>query len=146
MAWPKLTSQQQRALFALIRQQLETGQEIVFEVSGGWEVEIFPWRQVEYSKKIVCPKEVVELLSDLELVKLGRRGIGGGPLAFDVTTLLLRQEALEYYAWMQKPGWYRWLVEQWSGARTEIRAAIISMIFAILTTIVTNLLLGRLNP
>jgi hypothetical protein len=151
MTWmPKLTSVQRQPLFELVEYQRDASEQIVFALRGEGNVEIGPWDKqlaqeigygaIRFNPKatiITVPIEVIQLWQNRNLVTLAKRKIDPGGLNWEESTMILNQEALDFWRrmeWRQPIRATLNLKDAWS---TDLRSAIIATTFGILGALIT---------
>lgn len=129
----ELTPQQESLLFKLATYQLRQKGTIVFTVSGGYDVDVTRWGE---EVKIIeaMPREIIWLWADDAYITLSQRSVGG--YGVDVSTLILRQQALDYYHWQQKWPITRKLIEIGRSLVQDARTVAVAIIITIATTYV----------
>lgn len=135
----ELTSGQREPLFQLVRHQQKSKTEVIFAVSGGWDLEITPWSE-RTSKITHIPKETLEVWTESNYITASEREIGGGPLASSILTFALRQEALEYENFMRKPRLIRGIVRLWGKLAEDIPSLVWGVVGGTMTVIILKLL------
>ncbi len=136
----ELTTGQREPLFQLVRCQRELKQEIVFAVGQGWDLEIRLWdkRAIEEKPIARVPKEIIDLWRESGYIALSERGVGGGSFAYDTTTFLLKQEALDYESFMRKPRVIRGIVKLWRSLVKDVPSLVWGIVGGLVTVIVLN--------
>lgn len=150
MTTEELTDGQRELLFQLVRYQRDLKKEIVFAVGQGWDLEIRPWdeRTTEEELIVRVPKEIVELWNRGSYIALSERGVGGGPFAYDLSTFVLKQEALDYETLMRQPKVLRSIVKLWRGLVEDVPSLVWGIVGGVVGAVVTAIVsswLG-LNP
>jgi hypothetical protein len=138
--FPKLTEHQYKPLLTLVDYQEQKKRLVVYANSGGWQAELTPWGEDDNIVTSV-DVEVLALWEHCGYVTVGGRPVGPGMLGEAVPsfqTLILREEALAYAKRMRKPWMLRSVLNALDELSPEIRAGVISLITAILTTLVLH--------
>lgn len=162
MSTTKLTDAQKEPLFALVRHQRQVGEDVVFAwwcgvdqvarigpFESDLQFEPFSPSDLHYvgpddrprreSVVVIAktPIEVIDLWHDKGHVNPGKMEISmcDGP---SVSTFILCQEALDYESRMRKPWLVRNLLDVMDAWATDLRALIVAVVAAVLTTIVLN--------
>ncbi len=143
----ELTTSQRETLFELVGYQRTSKQDIVFSAGEGWDIEIRPWdKRTTEEKPIVCiPKEVLDLWKESGYVAFSERGVGGGPLAYNISTFILKQEALDYESLMRKPGVVRAVVKVWRGLVEDVPSLVWGIVGGVASATVTVIVLNWLG-
>jgi hypothetical protein len=135
----ELTPGQRQPLFELVSYQQKSGREQVFAVRSGWEAEIVAWDGLSEQAPIVTvPRELAELWSQKDLVHLSTRSLGGGPFAYDVQSIVLREEALKYESWMRQPPIVRSLVTLWRSLVEDVPSLVWGIVGGVVGSIATT--------
>lgn len=149
-----LTPTQQDPLLAMVRFQRQQGQDIDFTIPLGALAINY-----ESEFRITPPQHAREAWQEHGYViitegKMYRKVAPGedeaedeGPyyISSEALIVTLTQKALDYERWMRKPRWKRWLLKQVEQLSAEIRAAIISLVTALITSIITVWILRLLG-
>lgn len=135
----KLTEAQRNPLFDLVKHQRQAGLEWIYLTDN----------DAIYPGSFSAGTEPITYIDETLLGLWQERGYiyvhhhrdepGFGAIFVEPTAQLrLTQEALDYYNWMQKSRVRRWLVKQINALSSEMRAATIALIVAVLTIIISK--------
>jgi hypothetical protein len=139
MARIRLTDAQSSPLFVLVDYQLSQRKDLVFVHSDGVvrssvTVEGLPLKDPE-KPGVAIPQIVFEVWRDRDLVAtVESRGVSGTTI-HDFT---LTREALDFASRARKPRIARAVLDAMDDWRSDLRTAVLAMIFSILTNAVLN--------
>lgn len=142
-----LTPTQRDPLLAMVRFQRQQGQDIHFTSPLGALA-------ISYKDKFhtMAPYHARELWEKQNYIVVSQGQMywpdpeeEGWERSQPALILTLTQKAIDYERWLRKPTWQRWLIKQARAISSEIRAAIFSLITALITSVLTLLVLKWLG-
>ncbi|MCB0207733.1 MAG: hypothetical protein KDJ52_00295 [Anaerolineae bacterium] len=139
----ELSSNQRDPLFALVKYQQQQGHDVVFAYVNG---EISPKDQINHAIT-TADDTLVGLWSEDEYIYIHHYPAQEFDRIIMSATVLLRLKAnaLEYYAWLQKPSWQRWLIKEKESWGSPSKNALVSGVISVVSAVLTVLLLKMLG-
>lgn len=129
-----LTQTQREPLFEMVRFQLAQKADVAFFSPPGALYISVPNNHFG----VMPPHNAVQAWQQFNYV-IAAPGVMGSP-GKNGQVITLLQPALEYYLYYKKPPLWRWLLRQRAEWRSETKAAVVSLITAVITTYLLRLI------
>lgn len=142
-----LTISQREPLLAMVRFQRQQGQDLRFTIPlGGLAI------SYQNQFHIMPPYHAREVWERQNYVFISQGQMSwtdpvepGWEQSQPALILTLTQKAFAYERWLRRPTWQRWLIRQRQVWAPEVRAAVVSLITALITSVITVYILTWLG-